>query len=145
MDPVSAIGLTGSIIGMIDVAARSVGALHALQRRWKVADLTISLLISQLTTLKTALKQIEEWITTSLNQMEHYQLVIDLEASLESCKTLLLFIDEQLAHLGLSDNVNSSFESRIKVVLQDSTVKECATHLANQSAALNLLLTALNW
>ena len=145
MEPVSVIGLAGSIVGIIDVAARSIGALHALQRRWKAADLTISLLISQLTTLKCALKQIEKWITTSLNQMEHYQLVIDLDTSLESCKTLLLFIDEQLAHLGLSDTMNPSWESRIKVVLQDSTVKECATHLANQSAALNLLLTALNW
>ena len=145
MEPVSAIGLASSIVGIIDVAARSISALRAVQRRWKVADLTISLLISQLTTLKTALVQIEEWITTSLNDIEHYQLVIDLGTSLESCKTLLLYIDEQLTYLGLSDSKSPSFESKIKVVLRDNTVKECATHLANQSAALNLLLTALNW
>ena len=145
MDLISAIGLAGSIVGIIDVAARSISALRALQQQWKMVDLTVSLSIGQLTTLKSALNQIEEWITNNLNEIEHYQLVIDLGTSLESCKTLLLFIDEQLNHLGLSDSNHSSVESRIKVVLQDNTVKECATHLANQSAALNLLLTALNW
>ena len=145
MDPVSAIGLAGSIVGIIDVAARSISALRALQQRWKVADLTISLLISQLTTLRAALNQIKEWISTSLDASYHYQLVMDLGASLESCETLLLFIDGQLTQLDWDDSNTLSFESKIKAVLQDKTVRECATHLANQSTALNLLLTALNW
>ena len=145
MDPVSAVGLAGSIVGIVDVAARSISALRALQQRWKVADLTISLLISQLTTLKAALTQIKDWISTSLNANYHYQLVMDLGASLESCETLLLYIDGQLAHLNWNDNNALSFESKIKAVLQDTTVRECATHLANQSTGLNLLLTALNW
>lgn len=145
MDPVSAIGLAGSIVGIIDVAARSISALRALQQRWKTADLTISLLISQLTTLRAALNQIKEWISTSLNANYHYQLVMDLGASLESCESLLLFIDGQLLHFDWNDNNALSFESRMKATLQDKTVRECATHLANQSTALNLLLTALNW
>lgn len=145
MDPVSAIGLASSLLGIIDVAARSISALRALQQRWKVADLTISLLISQLTTLKATLNQIKEWISTSLNSIQHYQLVIDLGASLESCETLLLFIDGQLSHLDFNDSNDLSIESKIKVALQDKAVKECATHLVNQSTALNLLLTALNW
>lgn len=145
MDPVSAIGLAGSIVGIIDVATRTISALRALQQRWRVADLTISLLISQLTTLRAALNQIEEWISASLNPIEHYQLVMDLEASLESCETLLLFIDGQLSHLDWKDSNGLSIESKMRVALQDKVVKECATHLANQSTALNLLLTALNW
>lgn len=144
MDPVSAIGLASSLLGIIDVAARSISALRALQQRWKVADLTISLVISQLTTLKAALNQIKEWISTSLNSIQHYQLVMDLGASLESCETLLHFIDGQLSHLDFNDSNDLSIESKIKVALQDKAVKECATHLANQSTALNLLLTALN-
>ena len=145
MDPVSAIGLAGSIVGIIDVAARSISALRALQQRWKAADLTISLLISQLTTLRAALNQIKEWTSTSLSPPYHYQLIMDLGTSLESCETLLLFIDGQLTQLDWDDSNTLSFESKIKAVLQDKTVRECATHLANQSTALNLLLTALNW
>ena len=145
MDPVTVIGLAGSIVGIIDVAVRRISALRSLQRRWKAADLTISFLISQLITLKAALIEIEEWISTSLNIVEHHQLVMDLGASLDSCGALLLFIDGQLSHLEWSDSNSLSLESRIKAVLQDKTVKERATHLANQSTALNLLLTALNW
>lgn len=145
MDPISAIGLASSILGIVDVATRSISALRALQQRWKTADLTISLLISQLSTLKAALSQIEGWILTSLNAVQHYQLVMDLGASLESCETLLLFIDGQLSYLAWNDSNALSLESRIKAALQDKTVKECATHLANQSTALSLLLTAMNW
>ena len=145
MDPISALGLAGSVVGLIDVAARSINALRALQRRWKAADLTINLLISQLTTLRAALNQIEEWITASPNANQHYQLIIDLGATLESCEILLLFIDGKLNELDWSDSNNLSFESKIKIALQDTDVKECATHLANQSTALNLLLTVVNW
>ena len=117
MDPVSITGLAGSIVGIVDVAVRSISALRALQQRWKTADLTISLLIGQLTALRAALNQIEEWISTSLNAFQHYQLVMDLEASLESCQALLLFINGQLTGLDWNDSNALSFENRIKAVL----------------------------
>ena len=145
MDLVSAAGLAGSVIGLIDVAARSISALRTLQQRWKAADLTINLLISQLMTLRAALNQVEEWITASPNADHHYQLIIDLGASLESCEILLSFIDGKLNELDWSDNNILSFESKIKIALQNAAVKECATYLANQSTALNLLLTVINW
>ena len=145
MEPVTAIGLAGSIAGLIEVAAQSISTLRTLQHRWKAVDLTISLLISQLTTLRTALNQIEEWTATSLNASQHYQLIIDLQASLESCEMLLLVIDGQLKGLDWSDSSVLSFESKVKIMLQDKNIKECTNHLGNQSTALNLLLTALNW
>lgn len=145
MDPVSVIGLASSVIGIIDVATKSISALRALRQRWQTADLTISLLISQLTTIKAALSQIEAWISNNLNTIQHYQLVMDLQASLQSCEALLLFIDGQLSYCDWNDNNALYPTSKIKAVLQDKIVKECATHLGNQSTALNLLLTALNW
>ena len=143
MEPVTAIGLAGSVIGLIDVTARSISALRALQHRWKAADLTINLLISQLMILRAALNQLEEWITASPNANQHYQLIIDLGATLESCEILLLFIDGKLNELDWNDNNILSFESKIKIALQDGAVKEYATHLANQSTAINLLLTVV--
>ena len=143
MDPVSVVGLAGSVIGLIDVAARSISALRALQRRWRAADLTINLLISQLMILRAALNQLEEWLTASPNANQHYRLIIDLGATLESCEILLLFIDGKLNELDWNDNNILSFESKIKIALQDSAVKEYATHLANQSTAINLLLTVV--
>lgn len=90
MEPVSAIGLGASVIGTIDVITRSINALRKLQQRWKSTDMTIGLLLGQLSTLKAALDQISNWITQSLEGVpENYQMVIDLEASLDSCNILV--------------------------------------------------------
>ena len=94
MDVVS---VAASVIGIVDVITRSVNSLLDLQTRFKKADLTVSLLIGQLSTLKAALNQISEWITTSLITVpQHHQLVMDLTVSLKSCKFLILLLDERM-------------------------------------------------
>jgi hypothetical protein len=45
MDPVSAIGLVGAVVGVVDVISRNIGYLMDLQSRYKSADIKISLLI----------------------------------------------------------------------------------------------------
>ena len=146
MDPVSAIGLAGSVIGIIDVAAKSISSLRKLQERWKAADLTISLLVGQLTTLKAALEQISAWISRSLDGNEqHHQLVLSFETTMQSCKLLLHVLDGQLSELEWDASHKLDFESRVKAVLEDCTLKEYANHLSHQYVAMNLLLTALNW
>lgn len=64
---------------------------------------------------------------------------------IENCGIVLQFIDELLSQLHWNGSNALSLESKIKTAMEDTTVKECASHLANQSTALNLLLTALNW
>ena len=146
MDGLSAISLAGSIVGIVDVATRSISALRKIQERWKAADLTVSVLIGQLTTLKAALNQISQWVSMRLTgSSQHHQLVIDLEAAIQSCRLLILLLDEHLNKLEWNASHRLDFESRVKTVLQDCNIKECANHLSNQSVALNLLLTALNW
>ena len=146
MDGLSAISLAGSIVGIVDVAARSISALRKIQERWKAADLTVSVLIGQLTILKAALDQISKWVSTSLTgSSQHHQLVIDLEAAVQSCRLLLSLLDEYLSKLEWDTSHRLDFESRVKIVLQDCNMKELANHLSNQSIALNLLLTAINW
>jgi hypothetical protein len=54
MDPVSAIGLVGSIIGVVDVISGNISSIIDLQSRYKTADLKVHLLIGQLSTLKAA-------------------------------------------------------------------------------------------
>ena len=146
MDPVTIIGLTGSVVGIIDVVAKCLTTLKNLQAQWQFADWTVTAIISQLTTLKAALNQISEWISTDLAAgPQHYQLGLDLEEALESCKTLILFIDGQLSRLEWKDDDSLTYQSRLKAVLGDTALKACVDHLHNQSSALNLLLTALNW
>jgi len=146
MEPVSAIALGASVIGIFDVVTRTISALRKLQQRWISANMTVGALLGQLSTLKAALGQIAKWIETSLvDSIQHHQLVIDLGASLDSCSILVSVMDGYLSELDWDESNSLTFESKTRSVLQDGSMKECISHLSHQSIALNLLLTALNW
>lgn len=146
MDPVSAISLAGSVLNIVGAITGMIKSLHDFRRHWKEADLTVALLMSQLTTLKAALNQIAEWISSSLADVPQYhQLTIDLEESLSSCNVLITFMGHHLSKLAWTEAKALNYESRIRVVLEDKAMKDCLDHLNNQTNALNLLLTVFNW
>ena len=64
---------------------------------------------------------------------------------MESCKSLVTFMDDHISFLEWNDSNTLSFESKARAVLQDSSVKEFQNCMTNEGVALNLLLTALNW
>ena len=146
MDPVSAISLVGSVVNIVGTVTGMIKSLQELRRHWKEADLTVALLISQLTTLKAALNQIAEWISSSLVDIPQYrQLIIDLEESLSSCNVLITFMDHHMAKLAWTETQALTYESRVRVILEGKATKDCLDHLNNQANALNLLLTVFNW
>ena len=146
MDPVSVIGVVGSVVNMVDVVSRSLTALHSLQQKWKIADITITLLLGHMATLKAAMNQISDWVSSDLRLVpQHHQLVIDLSMSLDSCKVLLAFMNNRLIDLELNQAGSLTLQSRVRAILQDQSMKDCLNHLSHQANALNLLLTALNW
>ena len=71
MDPISIIGLAGSIVSIVDVVTKSLKTLNELRLHRLEADLTLTLLITQLGTLKAALGQIAEWINSCLAADPH--------------------------------------------------------------------------
>lgn len=100
MEPLSVLGAAGSIVGIIDVASRCIDSLHTLQQRWKDADLTMTILIGQVGTLKAALGQVVECIVTNLDTTpQHHQLVADLEVALQCCRLSMAVIDEHISSL----------------------------------------------
>ena len=101
------IGITGSIFGMVDIIARSVSYLIELRATYNRADLKITLLISQLSTLKIALERISSWIETrQTNIPEQQQLADDLTVSMEGCKVLIMLLDERICRLKRSEAAN---------------------------------------
>ena len=146
MDVVSIIGLTASVLGIVDVVTKSISTLRRLQSQWQDADLTASSLLGQLGTLNLALTQISEWLSLDIaGDSQHHLLTDSLCTSIECCRTLTSFLNTHLSQLERSEGYVLSFESRVKIVFGDSRVKDCMTQLNNQSSALTLLLTALNW
>ncbi|KAA6415288.1 MAG: guanine nucleotide-binding subunit alpha [Lasallia pustulata] len=142
MDPVSAIGLAGSALGIIDIVTRSVQTLQNLQKIYKDADLTVSLLIGQLSTLKAALCQISEWINTTLvNAPQHHQLVADLTISLDCCERLIRVLNARLHELKRTDSGALSTMGKGLFAWGEKDRREFLNHLNHQTNALNLLLT----
>ena len=131
MDPLSALGAAGAVEGLIDVAGRCVSSLHAMQQRWKDADLTVALLASQTSTLKAALGQISDWINTTVDIQTDHQLVMDLELALRSCRLLLTFIDDHVTTLVTDDYNELIFESKARAMVQDRKVQEWVNHMNN--------------
>lgn len=90
------LGVAASIISIIDVLGTCSSSLLELHGQWKDADLTLLDLISQLTSLKTALVRIKEWTETAVEE-PHHQLTMDLEASVTCCKFLAIRMDDELS------------------------------------------------
>jgi hypothetical protein len=147
MDPASILGLTGAVIKISDVIARSLLSLIKLQSKCRTASLVITLLIGQLTTLKAAINQITEWISNSLiNIPVHEQLVSDLQVSLESCQVLILVLEERIKGLEKEQNEEGeiNLKGKLGFLMEEGGLQEFTNHLNNQANALNLL-TAFQW
>ena len=147
MESIAVISFAGAITGIIDVITRSISGLRTLQTQWKAAALIVDSVIGQLTILKAALSQISQWICTGSTTMpQHYPVILELGESLESCKRLVLFIDDQLTRLKKKEaNSFLTFKNRARAVLNQGGVRDCSIYLSNQCNALNLLLTTFNW
>jgi hypothetical protein len=148
MDPISIIGLTGSLISIGEVITKSIKHLIDLHSRYQNASLAVTLLIGQLTTVKAALQEVLTWIKSSLEGItEHELLVKDLDTSIGSCKIVVAFLDERINLLVLNQkNANDlPVRGRLKFLWDENEMGEFTNHLNNQINALNLLLTAIQW
>ena len=146
MEPVSVIGLVGAVVGIVNVVGHSAVLLSNLRARLRAADLTVTLLTGQLNAVKAALEQIQLWLEESSDEdSNHFQLSLDLESSLSSCRILVGLIDDQLSKLEWDENDVLKFESRARIVLEDGRTKECLNFLGHLISSLNLLLIAFKW
>lgn len=140
------IGAAGAILGIIDVATRSISTLLDVKKRFKEANLTLELLSSQLLTVKAALEQIHAIINETLRGDEqHYSLIMSMDSTIKCCNLLIRLLDENIAKLEYSENDALSFENRVRLVLDSKGIEECQSRLDRQINALNLILTAFQW
>lgn len=151
MEPVSAVGLSASLISCVKIITSSINSLLALQTKFRQADLTVQLLLGQLSTLRAALNEICQWINVSLIDVpQHEQLALDLTTSIEGCNVLLLILSDRIALLDRDgahqDGVESlSVRGKMRLLWAEKESNQYLSHLNNQINALNLLLTALQW
>lgn len=145
MDPVSAIGFVSAIAGIVDLIAKGLLSLSDFQSRYRIADLKVSLLIGQLSTLKAALVQVGHLVEDVARVPRDVQLVSDLSISLLSLNTIIGALDNRLSHLQRTAEDGLSNWGRVGFVWDEQTMRDYLSLLDHQVNALGLLLTALQW
>jgi hypothetical protein len=138
------IGTVGAIVGIIDVATRSISTIAGIRKRFKEVNLTVELLFTQLVSVKTALDQIHHLIEESLQDDQHYQLVMNMDIAINGCNLLIRVLDDQISKLEYDEDEKITFESTVKMVLESEGTEECLTRLDRQISALTLIITAYN-
>ncbi|KAG8531296.1 uncharacterized protein KY384_002924 [Bacidia gigantensis] len=125
MDPATIIGVTGAIVGIVDVIAKSISTLRDLRDRWVTISLTVSNLMTQLSSLKASLNKICEWISSDLSEVpQHHQLVIDLGEAVVCCRVLVNSMDEHLEQLKWVNKASPKIESKLRTLSEQKTYLE---------------------
>ena len=148
MEPASMVGLAASVLTIVDIIAKNVKALSTLQAKYRSADLSVFLLIGQLSTLKAALGQISEWINMEglPAQTQHLQLAEDLNVALNGCHILISILDNRVDQLASKEDSDSlTAKGKIAFLWEEQELNVYVTHLNNQVNALALLLSAIHW
>ena len=100
MDPLSLIGGVSAAGGIIAAITKTVQNLYDMKGRYEEADLMIRLLIVELTTIKAALIQIQDWAQYSFaGSPTQKELLEGFEVSLEGCKMAMDVLAEEVTRL----------------------------------------------
>ncbi|GAB1202579.1 hypothetical protein APSETT445_001197 [Aspergillus pseudonomiae] len=142
MDPLSIVGAVGSILGIIDLATRSIKTLTDLQGRYTSIGLRARILIGQLSTLKAALGQIKEVLDLldPGSRIEDSQISVDITTSLSCCEAIMSLLDQRLSRM---QEDHLTMRDKTSILWHEKETTDFQSLLNNQVNALNLLLTAL--
>ncbi|ORY00180.1 G-protein alpha subunit-domain-containing protein [Clohesyomyces aquaticus] len=142
-DPISILGATASVVSIIDILVKSISTIHSLRAQWKDADLALLSLTSQLAALRTALAKIKEWMESAMGDLD-YQLVMDLDGSIQCCSILASTINRELGKLVTTFTGQLAMSSKARFVFQSTEMTQLQNMIDRQTSVLTLLLTACN-
>ena len=144
MDPVSILGAAASAASVVQMCTDSVTSLLRFQTKYKNADLTVRLLITQVSTLRTALSQISEWVEVSVdNCLPH--VISDLTMSLDGCRLLIETLNDHLSRLEYNTDKAFTMRKKAQTIWGERERTDFLSLLSHNIAALQLLLTAMQW
>jgi len=144
MDPVSILGAAASAVTITQLCTEGLNALLLFQKRYKNADLTVRLLITQLSTLRTALSQISEWVESRVHDALTHVLS-DLTTSLDGCRFLIETLNDRLSRLEYNRHKALSMRRKAQTIWGEKERSDFLSLLSHNIAALQLLLTAMQW
>ncbi|KAH0565605.1 hypothetical protein GP486_000993 [Trichoglossum hirsutum] len=142
MDPVSILGVIGASSTIVARIAATVHSLNEVRRRFHEADITIGLLISELTTVKAAVIQIGDWAKYNFaGGPIQADLGITFQESLEGCSIAMQVLNDEVQDvLGDMSPEDPGFQVRMRYVWNEPIIREHQQRLHTQVGALQLLI-----
>ena len=149
MEPISVIGLLSTAGTLASAITVTIKSLSDLRGQYKDADLRIRPLIGELSTVKSALTQINDWTHYLDDTHQQSDVVAGLKISLEGCQLALDALAEEVQSLlggAIPDSsLSMGFRMRTRYVWSESSLKDHESRLRAHIAALQLLLQAVQW
>lgn len=151
MDPFSAIS---GAFQIAQVTTQTIHNLAILRGKYKHADLTIRSLIGELSTIQTAVMQLDDWARTSTSRRPGKGQSItgteygsSLAVALDGCRAIMDVLGDEVNALAQStaDGTVVGFRTRVRVVWNEDLMRDHQARLQAQVLALQLLVQACHW
>lgn len=149
MDPVSIVGLVGSIVSIADVLTKSIRKLSDLRSRYHNAPVQITTLIGHLYLIQSTIDELTRWKSRILVHDPRYrQLALQIDTSLDCFCPLITSLHQYLSELDVSStsDLNSmNLRSRISYMWNERDMAVYINLIDRQANALSLFLQAIQW
>ncbi|PGH00121.1 hypothetical protein AJ79_08304 [Helicocarpus griseus UAMH5409] len=148
MDPASAIGVVGGAIQITGLITKTIHGLYTLQGKYRNADITLTSLITQLSTIKAAVTQLHDLAQYNPNGTpKHPEYIDGLDVALDGCTAIMDVLSEEVAQLTqASSNYDPSqplgLRAKMKAIWNEDLMRDHSDRLHAQVLALQLLLQA---
>ncbi|KAF2258157.1 guanine nucleotide-binding protein-like protein alpha-3 subunit [Lojkania enalia] len=133
--------LMATVGSNMDRLRQAINALRQLHDRWKDSNGTFINLIAQLTSLKSNLGEMQDWMNYAINDM-HPQLLMDLDILMTSCSLLVRNLDALVVQLRQPDHDNTDWAIKLKFAVGSRSMNRLREVAKRQTDAVNLLLAA---
>lgn len=146
MDPLS---LTARVLAITTACLKSANGLGGLREKYKHAQITISALCAEATVISASLSQIQSLVLQNpnaiLTQMRSKSNVIAIfDGALTGCSVVFAVLNDEIAALTAEcQEEDLSWSQRAKITWKDAVMKELLQQLRGQTAAIGLLIQAL--
>ncbi|KAK5554011.1 hypothetical protein LTR46_008118 [Exophiala xenobiotica] len=150
MDPIAILGLVGSVSGIVSSISRTIKDLNDIRAKFSSTDVNIRLLIAELSTIKSALTQIHDWAAYNLTEKQEQRVGDSLETTLDGCGLAMEILAEDVAEILRIDILGHNgmvprlgFRRKAQLIWNGNAIKDHQDRLSRQTAALQLLLMAV--
>ncbi|KAL4898493.1 ankyrin repeat-containing domain protein [Aspergillus ambiguus] len=147
MDPASAFGVVSGAFQVVQIITQTAAGLWSLRERYAHADLTIRSLVGELTTIKSAITQLDDWarLNDTRPSAEYTEYDEGLDVALDGCRVIMEVLSDEVTSLtrgAVSNDSPIGFGTRLRAMWNEDVMKGHQERLRSQVVALQLLLQA---